>query len=119
MGRRKAGEELDVEKLTRMVREGSSIAQIAAAVGVTERSVSRYKQALGLTQCSTGYRRLPDGWKEQAEALFDEGYSQAGVADVVGVSVDTVAHHFPGRGWTHSERGVYARQAKILLHLAA
>lgn len=119
MGRRKAGDQLDVEKLIRMVEEGASIAQIAPALGVTERSVSRYKQALGLTQCNTGYRRLPDGWKERAQTLFDEGYSQAGVAEVVGVSVDAVARHFPGRGWTHSERGVYARQAKILLNLAA
>lgn len=119
MGRRKAGDELDVEKLIRMVEEGASIAQIAAALAVTERTVSRYKQALGLTQCSTGYRKLPSDWKERAQALFDEGYSQAGVAEVVGVSVDAVARHFPGRGWTHSQRGVYARQAKILLHLAA
>lgn len=119
MGRRKAGEQLDVEKLRRMVEEGATIAQVAEAMGVTERSVSRYKLALGLTQCHTGYRPLPEGWKDRAEALFEEGYSQGAVAELTGVSVDAVARHFPGRGWTRSESGIYARQATLLHRIAA
>ena len=119
MGRRKAGDQLDVEKLVRLVNEGSTLSQIAEAMGVTERSVSRYKQILGLPRCQGGPRPLPDGWKETAEALFEEGYCQQAVAELVGVSAGTVARHFPGRGWNRAEVGRYARQAKLLLHLAA
>lgn len=118
MGRRKAAEPLDVEKLVRMAERGATITQMAEALGVTERSVSRYKLAFGLTQCQTGYRPLPEGWKDQAEALFNEGYSQMAVAELVGVSAGTVARHFPGRGWNRSEIGSYARQS-VLLHRIA
>lgn len=118
MGRRKAGVELDVEKICRMADQGATLRQIAEAMGVTERSVSRYKQALGLTQCPSGNRPLPDGWKERAADLFDEGYSQQAVAELVGVSAGTVAHYFPGRGWNRSEVGRYARQATALARIA-
>jgi predicted transcriptional regulator len=119
MGRRKAGEQLDVERLLLMAKEGATLVQMAEALGVTERSVSRYKQALGLTQCQAGFRQLPEGWKDQAEDLFNEGYSQMAVAELVGVSAGTVARYFPGRGWNRSEVGSYARQATVLRRLVA
>jgi hypothetical protein len=119
MGRRKLGEQLDVEKLLRLVESGATLAQTAEAMGVTERSVSRYKQALGLAQCKPGYRPLPEGWKDRAAALFDEGYSQRAVTELVGVCADTLARHFPGRGWSRHEAGVYARQATMLRRIAA
>jgi DNA-binding CsgD family transcriptional regulator len=105
---------VDVEMLHILVGEGRTAREIAEALGVTTRTVLRYKQDFGLTRFSRPPVVMPEGWEDRAVVLFAEGYSQSAVAEITGVHVGTVARHFPGKGWSRSESGRYARQIRVL-----
>jgi IS30 family transposase len=116
MGRPKAGETFDYERLTILVSEGRSIVQIAEAMGVTTRTISRHKRAIGLSQPKPPSRPLEE-WAPTAAQLFAEGYSQLSVAELTGVCDQTVSRHFPGHGWTKHQIGHYAAEVRRLNQL--
>ena len=88
-----------------VVRE-SSVREAADRLGVTERTVYRYRKALGLAD--EGVRRpgpVDEEWRRRVRSLLDEGASVKAAASVVGSSTRTVRRHFPGEGWSLSEAG--------------
>lgn len=105
---------IDIERFTQMAASGESIPRMAAILHVSARTVSRYKRTFGLTQDRPGYRKLPDGWHEQAEQLLADGYSKTDVARITGVNFDTVTRHFPGHAWTPQQVGEYAAMIRRL-----
>jgi IS30 family transposase len=116
MARPKAGETFDHERLRALANDGLSIIQIAEAMGVTTRTVSRQKRAIGISRPKPESRPLEE-WAPKAARLFDEGYSQQSVAELTGVCCQTVSRHFPGRGWTRHQTGQYVTEVRRLNQL--
>lgn len=100
--------QVDPERLQRMVKAGRTAREMAEVFGVTARTVVRHKKTHGLSRPNPGRNRLPDGWRDQAEALLEEGLSYTAVAEITGVSSQTVSKHLPGRGWDGHTSGTYA-----------
>jgi transposase len=76
-----------------MTRQGYSITEIALAVGVSDRTVSRYRLQLGLTKPP----HVP--WTEEehafAERLLQDGCPYREVARTLGRDYKTVMRHHP------------------------
>ncbi|KRE72604.1 hypothetical protein ASG77_08000 [Arthrobacter sp. Soil762] len=85
-------------------------------MGVTERTISRHKRALGLSAPKAPFRPLEE-WLPEADRLLEEGYSQVAVAELLGVGSSTVSKYFPGRGWTDQQKGAYAIEVRRLNQL--
>lgn len=86
---------------------GSSAPEIAQILGVTDRTVSRIRTRLGLTQ-PQDWRPMNDTDKQSATLLFDDGCSIAEVARTLGFCTSTIRRHFPGRCWTDQQSGRHA-----------
>lgn len=114
--RRQYGRLADRERLRILVSEGRSLDEIADEMGVTERTVSRHKRALGLSAPKAPFRPLEE-WLPKADRLLEEGYSQLAVSEVLGVGSSTVSKYFPGRGWTDKQKGTYAQEVARLNQL--
>ena len=114
---RKPGWAFDVEKLQTLVAEGRTIADIADEMGVTARTVSRHKRALGIAHSPRPVRPVEE-WGPTAERLFAEGYSQRAVAEITGTNWWNLQRHFPGKAWTRSEAGQYAVAVRRLNRLS-
>jgi len=108
---------IDRGRLQALVSEGKSLSQIADELDVTQRTISRHKRALGLSNYKAPIRPL-DEWLPEADRLLEEGYSQVAVAELLGVGSSTVSKYFPGRGWTDQQKGAYALEVRRLNQLA-
>jgi IS30 family transposase len=86
------------ERVAQWTRAGVSIAEIAARLNITERSVQRYRRRAGVS-LPAGERLTADELA-RAEQLLDDGCSGNEVARTIGRSDTTIRRHFPGRGWT-------------------
>lgn len=82
-------------------RMGVSIADIAAALRVTERTVQRTKVHMGIA--APPPPPLTADELARAAQLLDDGASFAEVARSIGRSTHALRNHFPGRGWTHAQ----------------
>jgi len=92
------------KRVCREMRErGKRPCEIAAALGITERSVHRYLEKLGMTQPQV----YP--WSEEelrlARSLLEDECPYAEVARTLGVNVGIVQNRFPGMGRIGSPLG--------------
>ena len=87
--------------------QGLTNRQMAERLGVSRASIWRATQAAG---SPTPNRRIrpPETW-ERAKELLDDGCSASEVARTLGVTVQAVLAHFPGRGWTPAQSNAHRR----------
>ncbi|UXE05175.1 helix-turn-helix DNA binding domain protein [Arthrobacter phage Jamun] len=99
-----------IEDYARIHRPDLSTTQAAKLLGVTPRTITRYRARLGLSQASPGgaNRPSPELLAEIA-ARLDDGWPVKEVARTYGTTWRTVVRHFPGRSWTKKQVGQYAR----------
>ncbi len=91
------------EQIREMTSAGRSLTDIAAALRVTPRTVTRYKQQLGIAEGPT--RSTPPNVLAIAHRLLREGCSYGQAAAAVGVHRSTLQKHFPGMGMEKSQAG--------------
>jgi hypothetical protein len=84
-----------IEKIRRMTLEGRTLAEIAQAVGCTDKTVSRWRTTLGLT-------RPHPTWTTQeyllAFHLLEDGCPGREVARTLGRAHEQIRTRFPGMG---------------------
>lgn len=96
---------VDTEKIVQLTREGWTAPKIAKELGISQRTVQRWRRAGGVAVVDdprTRWRATPE-WKEAAAKLIDEGYPMQDVAALTGVSTKTVKRHFPHSPWTQQQ----------------
>lgn len=103
---------VDDEELLALHHAGKTANEIAQALGVTTRTVERYRARLGVSVPSprSAWRVSPE-WKARVEALLEDGTSLAEAARTVGCNDVTMRRHFPGRGWTKEQAGEFGNTA--------
>lgn len=100
-------------------RAGMSARQLAERFGVTDRTVQRWRNRLGVTH-RPYIEKHPDSDRSMAEYLLDQGCSFLEAARTVGVSDMTIVRWFPDRKpWTKQECGEYAVMVRQLGRMAA
>jgi len=106
--RRKYG---TAEDYARIHRPGLSTAEAAELLGVAPRTITRHRASLGLSQPRPAEQIRPKTPEELArmEAMLDDGAPIREVERTFGTTWRTVTQHFPGRAWTKSQAGQYAR----------
>jgi hypothetical protein len=97
--------QLRQQLVAEMTAGGLSAAVIADVLNVTPRQVVRDRAALGISQERPAF--LTREQLDHAARLLDDGSSFAEVARTIRCDVGTVAHHFPGRGWTREQSGLW------------
>lgn len=100
---------IDAAELARLRGEGRTLHEMAERFGVTHRTISRHLARHGLSKeyRRAGWRVTPE-WKQEAEALLDDGMSVTEAARTLGCNFETVDRHFPGRTWDRKTSGAYA-----------
>lgn len=88
-----------------LTRDGFTLDQIAERLGVTHRTVSRDRLALGIAQPAVP--SFTDDEYRRARALIDDGYSLMEVARTLHRDVNTICKRFKGQGWTPAQTGQY------------
>lgn len=90
-------------RVASLTRAGLSLTQIADQLGVTDRTVSRDRQRLGIQQPTPP--RLSAAEVEAARRLLDDGAPYSEVARTLGRSHSAIARRLPGYAWTPVQRG--------------
>jgi len=88
-----------------MSRQGRTGAQIAGALGVTDRTVARDRVAMSLSKIAPA--AMTQAQIDQARALLADGCSYAETGRTVGINGLTVSRHIPGYGWSATESGTW------------
>ncbi|QKY79815.1 helix-turn-helix DNA binding domain [Arthrobacter phage Bumble] len=92
---------------------------IAARLGITERTVLRIRHELGFPVGPAPYRkRVGPEDLVLIETCLQEGFSFAEITKTHGYTYQTLARHFPGRGMSKEEGsalGLAVRQTNQLL----
>lgn len=94
------------QRVAAMTRQGMSAAIIAEALRTTQRTVCRDRSALGIA--GPAPRPLTDEELRTAQALLEDGASYSEVARTLGRADTTIAHRFPGYGWTPTQGAQWA-----------
>ena len=76
-----------------------SAREIAEELGVSERTVTRRRARLGISDGGARVALTPEQ-KALAKEMLEDGASYAEVGRTVGRHASTVKKHFPGYGWT-------------------
>jgi len=90
---------------------GLNAKQIAQEMGVTPRTVQRWRGKLNLAKKNTG--PWPQDIRDKAKALLDGGASYREVGRTLGPSARAIAKWFPGYGWTFQQAGSYAQMVLL------
>ncbi|WP_187589073.1 helix-turn-helix transcriptional regulator [Gordonia sp. OPL2] len=96
-----------LEAVGSLTRAKTPTAEIAALLGVSERTVTRCRVELGIARPTPP--RLTQEQLDTAERLLAEGASYVEAAQTVGCTPKPLRRRFPGRGWTFAECGRWAR----------
>lgn len=86
------------DMIVALSREGCRVAEIAALLGITERTVTRARSRRGIARPS--YPQLTDDEIARAKQLLDDGASVAEAARSIGRTDHAIHRALPGRGWT-------------------
>ncbi|QOP64928.1 helix-turn-helix DNA-binding domain protein [Arthrobacter phage Brynnie] len=99
-----------IEEYARLHDPELSAAEAARQLGACARTIQRHRAKLGLGQATpkTGKRMTPETLAE-IEARLDDGWPLKEIEKTLGVTYKTLVRHFPGRAWTPSQVGTYAR----------
>ena len=113
----------DHEDIIQAFHDGLSDKDIAKRFGMKQKTVQKFRTRNGLYRGEPGSPpKVTEEGKADMLALLDEGYSYRAVGEMTGHTEQTVAKHFPGRGYTPeqtAEAAVLARKAnKIYRKLA-
>jgi DNA-binding CsgD family transcriptional regulator len=100
------------EAIIEMTRAGRSIADIAAHLGVTERTVIRHRKAAGISR--PAIPAMTAGEIETARTLLEDGASYSEVGRTIGRNPKTLQLHFPGFGWTQAQASEYRHMRQEL-----
>jgi IS30 family transposase len=107
--------QLDYDRILEMERSGMTMDQIGEAIGVSTRTVHRYRVRGGI--CSPtggkGVKATPE-WKEKVQKLLAEDYSHRAIAQLTGVCAQTVARHFPGTAWDRKQISEMGKATQML-----
>lgn len=95
-----------------MTADGMSAASIAAALGVSARTVGRHRAAAGVTQPPPVFRWTAEN-AAVAEALIEDGASATEVGRTIGAHRNTVRRRYPHAPWTPDQVG---RHSAALRH---
>lgn len=90
-----------IEQTVELTRCGVSAPRIAEQLGVTPRTVTRWRLRAGISEGEA--RHIAQEVWEEARRILDDGASYGEVARTLGVSRATVARHFPGEGWSRDQ----------------
>lgn len=82
------------DKIAELSRSGYSVNQIAKSLGLTERSVSRYRAAAGLSR--PAHKKLSDEQMRTAAMLYADECPLTEIARTVGCNVSTIQKKFAG-----------------------
>lgn len=97
------------ERVAALTREQRSATDIAWILGVSVRTVERYRHRLGLSRSECRRERLSEDVLLRAKYLLLDGASYKEVGRTVGAHPGTVAKYLPGFGWSPSEIGRHGR----------
>lgn len=103
----------DMIRLNRFIeldQAGHSATQIATQLGVTTRTITRWRNTTGRSK--TGAPTVhPETDRQHAARLIEDGCSFAETAATIGVTPSTIRRWFPNAtAWTRQETGLW-RQA--------
>jgi len=106
------------KRITEMTQQGLSSPEIAAMLGMSERSVTR---ARVLCECTLGEAAVPatDDERRRALELLTDGCSYMETARTIGRSSTAVRRWFPGYEWTAAQCGEMAAMMRKLNRLPA
>lgn len=102
--------------VARMTRTGHSAEQIATRLGVTSRTVTRDRKALGIAQPAA--TPLTDTEHAHAKRLLADGCSPEEVGRTLGRHPDVIRHHYPEHKWTPQQivdHAILVRNARKVL----
>jgi hypothetical protein len=99
-------------RIRALTRAGYSTREIAAAVGVHERTVSRARVRTGVAQPANRPFTADD--MRTAGSLLDDGASLSEVARTIGRDPITIRKYFPGCGWQRGSGIEYRRMIAAL-----
>lgn len=92
------------KRVVELTRSGHSLSQIAMILGITRRSVERFRQLEGLTE---GYVPPPEVTEEEVERarlLLEDGASYKEVGRTLGRCYHTIQRRLPGYEWSEEQR---------------
>ncbi|MEV7768308.1 helix-turn-helix domain-containing protein [Microbacterium sp. NPDC086615] len=87
-----------------MSAAGMSASEIATRLGVTPRTVGRWRAELGIVLRPRN-RPITEDEKARALAMLQDGASYKEVGRTIGRCRRHLAHVLPGYGWTQEEKG--------------
>lgn len=85
------------EQIKRMYCDGVSVADISKTVFLCETAVRCRLRSVGVVLKQKSFRHISQQKIERIRALYDEGYFQNKIADIVGVSIPTVHKYITNR----------------------
>lgn len=92
-------------QVAELTQQHWTLRQIAAKLGVTKRTVSRDRLAIGISHPRNRPWTAQD--QSRAKQLLADGCSLADVAATLGRNPSTVHGRFKGMGWTDEQTGAY------------
>ena len=101
------------ERVVELTRGGRSAADIAWILGVSARTVSRYREKLGISHSECRRERTSEDVLLRAKCLLVDGASYREVARTLGIHRSTVAKHLPGYGWTSEQTVQHGRAVQM------
>lgn len=107
------------EEIRAMMGEGLDDRQMAARLGINQAAMARLRLRRELPRAQTGIDRSPKTPEQlkEIEGYLEEGYSFKAISEMLHVNEQTLAKHFPGRGFTtkqSSEVALMARKMEAL-----
>lgn len=115
-GRPAAITEANVRIVNELGEQGCTLSEIAEAIGVSERTVSRYKRRGGVLLIQKYTKTTPE-WHEKVQGLLAEGYSHRAIGEMTNVSPCTVSRHYPGTCWTPEQVSEFGHATQMLQRL--
>lgn len=110
IGSEKRVDRAEVERLTRL---GRSAKYIAVRLNCSDRTVTRIRAELGISDARNGsYGPVPPARLRLAEVMLDDGASYAEVSRSIGMAWETLRRHFPGRGMSPQVAGGLSRMVQ-------
>lgn len=99
------------ERFEELNRQNHSTTELAGILGVTPRTIQRWRRDLGTSRPQPPFSMMPATPERLAEAkaLLDDGAPIREVERSLHMSRGTVKRHFPGVGWSQSEGAQFAR----------
>jgi DNA-binding CsgD family transcriptional regulator len=103
-------------QVSMLSRLGWSAGEIAAAVGISERTVTRHRVNAGISRANPP--RLSVDELRAAREWLEGGCSYSEAARTLGRDPRTLARRLPGYGWDHREGGQFGSYRRWMRYRA-